>query len=575
MGRNRKNKLEWFSSFKSSFDEAIEIKAKKEPEQLESYLRDAALSSVRVLNDASERGIINELAVRYAHGDTILNTNTQESREEYLKVLHHEWLPSYWHRRIFDATTARIKDLLKGFALRIVISELIQENPDMDDGEIASLLYQRKKSKELGTHIGYVKHSYVKNIRKQMAKNGNELPQIKPVFKPKLQLSQMDTFSSVRRIDEETCVLSFSCGQGKAEMTFAVPSKTDYATGKICKPDILLSSEDDDSRVVFNFSISHNAISAYEPICSLGVDVGAIYPFTCGVIGDDWYSQIVYPNSEIMQLVDKINELQRQKNDLLNDLDEDERKNRTPHIEAVLERKTIEKDRLSDKISRMKKEVARLSANRVVDIAYQAQAEIVLEELAWSTPSHYFFYKEIHDAIENLAHKRGVKVRNVSAKDTSRIDPVSGARVSQGVRVNAPVTAGKRQYLAARTSNAYGVTTRGCKVESTERVKQHDGVSPLNIGRRGYARLRGGRVRTLASKRQVRLCFRRLCWSGATEPAAGSESTDSSVPVFRDGTTCEVGASLIRASLLTKSPLAVSDTQNASDTKRTQETKIA
>ena len=575
MGRNRKNNLEWFSSFRCLFDETIEVKSKREPEALEAYLRDAALSSARVLNDASEHGIIHELAVRYAHGETVLNTNTQAAREEYMKVLHHEWLPSYRHRRIFDGTTARIKDLLKGFALRIIVAELIQENPELTDGEVASMLYQRKKSKELSSHIGYVKHSYVKNIRKQMVKNGNKLPTIKPVFKPKLQLSQMDDFSSVRRIDADSCELSFSCGQRKAQMRFQIPSKADYATGKICKPDILLSSNDENKRVIFSFSVSHDAVSAYEPICSLGVDVGAIYPFTCGIIGDDWYSQVIYPNAEIMQIVDKINELQRQKNDLLNDIAENERNNRTPHIEAVLARKTIEKDRLADKISRLKKEVAQLSANRVVDIAYQSQAEIVLEELAWSTPSHYFFYKEIHDAIKNLAHKRGVKTRKVSAKDTSQIDPVSGSRVTQGIRVNAPVTAGKRQYLADRTSNAYGVTSRGCKVDVSDVVKQHDGVSPLNIGRRGYARLRGERTKTLASKRQVRLCFRRLCWSGATEPATGSESTDSSVPVFRDGTTCEVGASLIRASLLTKSPLAVSDTQSTSGTKRIQETKIA
>ena len=290
MGRNRKNKLEWFSSFKRSFDEALEIKSKKEPEDIEEYLKDAALSSVRVLNDASKRGVIHELAVRYAHGETILNTNTQEARKEYMKVLNYEWLPSYRQRRIFDATTARIRDLLKGFTLRIIVSELIQENPEMTDSEIATLLYQRKKSKELDSHIGYVKHSYVKNIRKQMVKNDNSLPQIKPVFKPKLQLSQMDDFSSIKRIDAESCELSFSCGQRKAQMTFAIPSKTDYISGRICKPDVLLSSEDDDARVIFSFSISHDATSAYEPICSLGVDVGVIYPFTCGIIGDDWYS---------------------------------------------------------------------------------------------------------------------------------------------------------------------------------------------------------------------------------------------------------------------------------------------
>lgn len=549
MGRNRKNKLEWFASFKRSFDETTSIETKTEPDDIKSYLRDITLASARVLNDAAKRGVVHELAVRYAHGESVLNTNTQEARDEYMAVIHHEWLPEYRHRRVLDATIARIKDQLKGFALRIIVAELIEKYPNSADGEIASMLYQMRKSKEIQSYIGCARASYVKNIRNQMAKNGNKLPLIVPCYKPKLQLSQMDDFASVRRVNETSCELSFSYGRRKTKMVFDVPSKIDYQTGKICKPDIMLSSDDENADVVFSFSVSHATSSAYDPVCSLGVDVGAIYPFTCGIIGDDWYSQVIYPNARIMGLVDKVNELQRQKNDLMNDIKENERDNRTQHIREVLERKIVEKERLAGKISRLRREVARLSANRIVDIAYQAQAEIVLEELAWSTPSHYFFHKMMHEAIENLAHKRGIKTRHVSAKDTSQVDPVSGSRVSQGVRVSAPVTAGKRQYLSSCSSNAYGVTSRGCKVRATGRVKQHDGVAPLNVGCRGFARLRDGRVRLLASKRQVRLRFRRVCWSGATVPAAGSEPGGSSVLCFRDGSECSAGVALARAGI--------------------------
>ena len=145
MGRNRKNKLEWFASFKRSFDEATSIETKAEPDNIKSYLRDITLASARVLNDAAKRGVIHELAVRYAHGESVLNTNTQEARDEYMGVIHHEWLPEYRHRRVLDATIARIKDQLKGFALRIIVAECLDALSD-EENEGNPVLYRLRKS---------------------------------------------------------------------------------------------------------------------------------------------------------------------------------------------------------------------------------------------------------------------------------------------------------------------------------------------------------------------------------------------------------------------------------------------
>ena len=562
--KSKKRKLEWFSSFTRKFNDYINIDAKIPANDVETFLLDILMKSTLMLNEASDNGIIDELVTRYANGEQILGQRSQETRNEYAAVLNQSILPTYYRRRIFDASIVRIQDLLKVQATRKIVAQLIHEYHDMTDGEIAQEYYKRKKSGIIPKYIGYVTSTYVKNIHNQMKKNDDELPPVKPSFTPKLQMSRMDNFAMVTRSDKNTCVLSFHCGNRTAKLTYQVPSKPDYQSGKICKPDITINKN---GELIFTFAVSHSTSAAYEPVCSLGVDIGVIYPFTCGIVGDNWYSQVIYPNSNIMGIVDKINELQRQKNDLVNDINENMRVNRTPHIASVLVRKVTERDRLSDKITRLKCEVARLSANRIVDIAYQSQAEIVLEDLSWSDPSHTFFFSLVHEKINNLAHKRGVYVRSVSAKDTSQVDPLTGSRVTQGVSVNAPVTAGKNQHLSYASSNAYNRTTRGCRVKTSGRVVQHDGISPLNLARRGYVKRVGVRESTLSGYRFTRLRFKRICWSGATEPAAGSEPTGSSVLFFRDGTICYAGASLQRALTHTESPLIVTVTE-------TQETKI-
>ena len=500
----KKSKQYWFNAliYELSKSEPIDGESKNLDEHLTDWLK----RSHAMLNAASQNGAIEELAYRYADGDTDLTKTNEYARTQIRKALGNKHAPAYKTRRFYDIVNQRVKDILKLQAQNIWITRLIQENPELDDANIAKLFYtEHKDGGKIPTAIPVPTGPYIKRIRTRLDKNNGELPAIKPVFgTPKLQLSRTDHMGSVGfSTDKEYLIFMTYTPNGAVKVQFKLPKGDEFRSGKPCMPDVFV---DDDGVIKLQFAIKHNAPEAYEPNGMLGVDVGTLYPYTAAIVmPDGTHSQTVYPDEKIMNNVDLINNLLYQKGRLAVKIDQNDRPARAAHTRKLEERQKVEKEHLAARVSTVKRRVCQDVAHRVVGMALQHRAGIALEKLNWSSPSHGFYHNLIHDDIINLAHRCGVPVKVVSAAGTSLKCPFDGSVLHQGLKHNPASSVSLHRPVRenGRKSNPY--LTRGAGCDKCNRVFDHDGVSPLSIGARACLdRKRASRV----SRQVFRLRFR-------------------------------------------------------------------
>ena len=500
----KKSKQYWFNALLYELEKAEPIDG--ELKNLDEYLADWLKRSYAMLNAASQNGAIEALAYRYADGDTDLTKLSEYSRSQIREALGDEHAPKYKTRRFYDINIKRVQDILKLQAQNIWITRLIQENPELDDANIAKLFYaEHKGGGKIPTAIPAPTGPYIKRIRARLNKNNGELPTIKPIFgTPKLQLSRADMMGNVKfSTDKESLIFTAYTPNGTVKVQFKLPKGDEFRSGKLCMPDVFV---DDDGVIKLQFAIKHNAQEAYEPNGMLGVDVGALYPYTAAIVmPDGTHSQTVYPDEKIMNNVDLINNLLYQKRRLAVKIDQNDRPARANHTRELAERQKVEKERLAARVSTVKRRVCQDVAHRVVGMALQHRAGIALEKLNWVPPSHGFYHSLIHDNIINLAHRCGVPVKVVSAAGTSSRCPFDGSVLRQGLRHNPASTVSPHRPVRenGRKSNSYLTRDAGC--DKCNRVFDHDGVSPLSIGARACLdKKRASRV----SRQVFRLRFR-------------------------------------------------------------------
>lgn len=501
---SKKNQQYWFSTLTYELSKAEPIDG--ELKNLEEHLTDWLKRSHAILNTASQNGTIETLAYRYADGDTDLTKTNEYARTQIREALGDELAPAYKTRRFYDIVNQRIKDILKLQAQNIWTTRLIQENPELDDANIAKLFYtEHKDGGKIPTAIPVPTGAYIKRIRARLDKNNGELPAIKPAFStPKLQLSRADEMGSVCfSTDKEYLIFMTYTPNGTVKVQFKLPESKEFRSGKPCMPDVFV---DDDGVIKLQFAIKHNAPEAYEPNGMLGVDVGVLYPYTAAlVMPDGTHSQTVYPDEKIMNKVDLINNLLYQKERLDVKIDQNDRPVRAAHTRELAERQKVEKDRLAARVSTVKRRICQDVAHRVVGMALQYHVGIALEKLNWSSPSHGFYHKLIHDDIINLAHRCGVPVKVVSAVGTSSKCPFDGTVLRQGLRHNPSSSVSPYRPVREKGLKSDPYLARGAGCDQCGCVFDHDGVSPLSIGAR--ACLDRKRLRRV-SRRVFRLRFR-------------------------------------------------------------------
>lgn len=500
-------KEHWYSTLTYKLAQSTIIKGTLS--DLDTHLKDWLARSIIILNRASNNGTIQDLAYRYADGDTDLTRTNEYARNEIRKALGIEDAPTYKTRRFFDLVNQRVKDTLKLQAQNIWIARLITENPDIDDSGIAKLFYTKhKKDGIIPAKIPFPTAPYIKRIRARLEKNNGVLPPIKPSFRtPKLQFSRADTLGNVT-FDEDRQHLIFTTytPDGTIQLGFDVPRSDEFRTGKPCMPDVIIG---DDGIIRLQFAIKHKARQAYEPECFLGVDVGVLYPFVATIVFKDGSrSQSVYPAESIMNNVNLIQNLSYQKERLIAKIDQNSHPSRAVHVRELAERQKIELSRLSDRISIVKRRVAQDCAHRIVGMALQHHAGVALEKLNWSAPSHSFDHALLQDAIVNLALRCGVPVKKVSAAGTSSSCPFDGSVLTRGRVHGSAVTVSPSRPVRVKGSvgECGSYSSRGVACPVCGGVFDRDGVGSLNVAVRACLDGKRGCV----SRRVVRLRFKHV-----------------------------------------------------------------
>ena len=434
MGKKTR-KTEYFDTFDGK---TWQVEGPFSEEEVITYIKDNWLGSHdAVLKDFSERKLLKTLALRYAHGDTYLKSRTQQARNEYLRLLNMDLFPTEQRRRLFDVVTERIKDALPALATRAAVEEVILSNPELSDAETASLIYKLVVEQKT-LHCTVPNTRFVKNIREQMENNGGVLPEFELDMTTRFQLSVTDQLAKAERNhdDPTKLVLTVKMKRKSANLIFKLPDKKRFTVGKVSLPDIMRTSSNE-SGVMFKFSVRHAAPEPYIPQCSLGADLGVIFPVVSALVGNGWYSQAFYPDGELLDLVDKLNDLAFQKAVVDLKAEQDSMPGRIMHkgqkqtYEQLAKKYACESERLTEKITDIKGEIARRVAHMLCETAMSHKAQIVFEKLNWSDPSHAFFYSMMQEKTENLALASGIPVIFVSAKDTSAKCAHDGAELKQ------------------------------------------------------------------------------------------------------------------------------------------------
>jgi hypothetical protein len=150
--------------------------------------------------------------------------------------------------------------------------------------------------------------------------------------------------------------------------------------------------------------------------------------------------------------VDKLNDLAFQKSIVNLKIEQDSMPGRVIHdgqkqtYEQLVDKYTCESERLAEKMSDIKGEIARRVAHMLCETAMSHKAQIVFEKLKWSDPSHAFFYSMMQEKTLNLALATGIPVLFVSAKNTSAKCCHEGAELKQGRSEKPPaVRSGAKQ----------------------------------------------------------------------------------------------------------------------------------
>ena len=396
-----------------------------------------------ILEDLNQRNAIRPYAERYLDGETFLATDTAAARNAFRKIINEKLLPKAQQRRVLDAISIRVKDVLKMLAMRIAIERVASEHPEWEDSVIAAEIYERVAIQKM-YHCPCPNSQMVGNARRQMKKNGGKLPKMTVDPETKFSLSRVDKQLSSFQREGKDAILSLRMNRKKAVFKFHLPDNPRYQQGDLCKPDIVRTPG---GGIGFDIAVKHPAPPlAYEPQCTLGCDVGVVYPVVCALVGDDWYSQAMYPNQKLLDLVDKLHDLEFQKSIVNMKIEQNSAEGRTParwqhrsfeEIVKVLER---EKDGLAGQITDLKGEIARQCAHFVCETAMAHKAQLSFEELNWSEPSHAFFKSMILERVRNLAIVSGIPLVIVSAANTSKKCHRHGDELIQNVKSGLPST---------------------------------------------------------------------------------------------------------------------------------------
>ena len=157
----------------------------------------------------------------------------------------------------------------------------------------------------------------------------------------------------------------------------------------------------------------------------VGVDLGKIKVYSATVVrNDDSISDEYVPTEELQNLVDKLKRMNQHINSVY---EKKKRSYKYGNFTKRQDRRELDYKRSRNKRTKLQFAIARLVAVEVVNIAIKEQCkEIHLENLSWIKSSGgKWNFAQVQACIEDVAELFSIKVVKVSAKNSSKTNPVT------------------------------------------------------------------------------------------------------------------------------------------------------
>ena len=193
--------------------------------------------------------------------------------------------------------------------------------------------------------------------------------------------------------------------------------------GEVAKPQFYIDRGED--RFVCAIPCKIETIpNEYENI--MGVDIGRIKPYSATVIRKDRsISEEYIPTEELMKMSEKLDRLETHIENVYGKYSRSKKYGNRTNRQIMRE---IDYKEGRRKRTNLKYQIARLIAVEVVNVAIQEECkEIHIEYLAWvKNKARKWNFSAIQKCIEEVAELYDIKVVKVSAKNSSKENPVTG-----------------------------------------------------------------------------------------------------------------------------------------------------
>ena len=324
-------------------------------------------------------------------------------------------VPDAWYIRILYHN---IISLLKSRQAQIKIYEILKSNQYKIDSTLRDKLVQEKL---------YPTNSYLEILAS--AKNIPVLPKRK-TFILDFSVSDKQMFrvgknsnSYEIKIHSKKEVKDYNLETGWISFEMFLPTYIrENFTGKTAKPQFYWDHNKEEFVCAIPCEIK-KLPHEYENV--MGVDLGKIKAYSGTVVRKDGSISDEYiPTEELQNLVDKLKRMNQNINSVY---DKKKRSAKYGNYTERQARRKLDYKRSRNKRTKLQFAIARLVAVEVVNIAIKEQCkEIHLENLSWVKSSGgKWNFAQVQDCIEEVAELFSIKVVKVSAKNSSKINPVT------------------------------------------------------------------------------------------------------------------------------------------------------
>lgn len=324
-------------------------------------------------------------------------------------------VPDAWYIRILYHN---IISLLKSRQAQIKIYEILKSNQYKIDSTLRDKLVQEKL---------YPTNSYLEILAS--AKNIPVLPKRK-TFILDFSVSDKQMFrvgknsnSYEIKIHSKKEVKDYNLETGWISFEMFLPTYIrENFTGKTAKPQFYWDHNKEEFVCAIPCEIK-KLPHEYENV--MGVDLGKIKAYSGTVVRKDGSISDEYiPTEELQNLVDKLKRMNQHINSVY---DKKKRSAKYGNYTERQARRKLDYKRSRNKRTKLQFAIARLVAVEVVNIAIKEQCkEIHLENLSWVKSSGgKWNFAQVQDCIEEVAELFSIKVVKVSAKNSSKINPVT------------------------------------------------------------------------------------------------------------------------------------------------------